>query len=52
MRRKLLVVLLALGTVGGYAAGFHSMKRCHQDRRASFEQHVARVCAEAARAEK
>ncbi|WP_164012803.1 hypothetical protein [Pyxidicoccus trucidator] len=33
MRRRLLVVLLALGTVGGYASGFASVARhryrCH-----------------------
>ncbi|MFP2912857.1 hypothetical protein ACLESD_49205 [Pyxidicoccus sp. 3LFB2] len=33
MRRRLLVVLLALGTVGGYASGFASLARhrhrCH-----------------------
>jgi hypothetical protein len=25
MRRRIAIVLLALGTVGGYAAGFHSL---------------------------
>ena len=49
MRRKALIVLLALGTVGGYASGFASMRWCHQQRRASFEQHVAQVCVDAAR---
>jgi hypothetical protein len=32
MRRRLLIALLALGTVGGYASGFASMARrarCH-----------------------
>ena len=51
MRRKALIVLLALGTVGGYASGFASMKWCHNQRRASFEQHVAQVCVDAARKE-
>jgi tetrahydrodipicolinate N-succinyltransferase len=50
MRRKALIVLLALGTVGGYASGFASMRSCHNQRRASFEQHVAKVCVDAARA--
>lgn len=49
MRRKALIVLLALGTVGGYASGFASMKWCHNQRRAAFEQHVAQVCVDAAR---
>lgn len=50
MQRRLLVVLLALGTLGGYAAGFASLN-CHRDRRAAFERHVADVCVEAARQE-
>lgn len=49
MRRKALIVLLALGTLGGYASGFASLRACHNQRRESFEQHVARVCVDAAR---
>ena len=49
MRRKLLIALLALGTVGGYASGFASMRHCQSARRQSFEQHVAQVCVDAAR---
>jgi len=49
MRRSILIPLLALGTVGGYGAGFASMA-CHSHaRRAAFERHVASVCVEAAR---
>jgi hypothetical protein len=49
MKRRLLIALLALGTVGGYGAGFASMS-CHAHaRRAAFERHVANVCAEAAK---
>ena len=44
MRRRLLIALLAFGTVGGFAAGF-----CGLHRREAFERHVARVCVEAAR---
>ncbi len=48
MKRKLLIAVLALGTLGGYAAGFATT--CHRhDRRAAFERHVAAVCVEAAR---
>lgn len=48
-RRSILIPLLALGTIGGYGAGFASMA-CHShDRRAAFERHVAQVCVEAAR---
>jgi hypothetical protein len=49
MRRRILIVLLALGTIGGYGAGIASL-RCHgRWRRAAFEQHVARVCVDAAK---
>jgi hypothetical protein len=49
------MVLLGLGALGGFAAGFASL-RCHhghrqhgwQGRRAAFEQHVAQICADAA----
>ncbi len=51
MRRKALIALLALGTVGGYASGFASMRWCHNQRRDAFEQHVAQVCVDAARKE-
>lgn len=47
--QKAAMVLLALGTIGGYSLGFASM-RCHsRERRESFEQHVAKVCVDAAR---
>lgn len=49
MRRKLLIALLALGTVGGYASGFASLRHCNNARRQAFEQHVAQVCVDAAR---
>ena len=49
MRRKFLIAVLALGTVGGFASGFASMGRCHGQRRDAFEQHVAKVCVDAAR---
>jgi hypothetical protein len=51
------MVLLGLGALGGFAAGFASL-RCHRGygygphgwhaRRAAFEQHVAQTCADAA----
>jgi hypothetical protein len=49
MRRKALIVLLALGTVGGYASGFASLRWRHCQRRDAFEPHVAQVCVDAAR---
>jgi hypothetical protein len=49
MKRRLLIALLAFGTIGGYGAGFASMG-CHaRARRAAMERHVARVCVDAAR---
>ena len=50
MRRKIKIVLLTLGMLGGFASGVASMKCRAQWRRESFEQHVARVCVDAARA--
>ncbi|MFO0550712.1 MAG: hypothetical protein U0271_20120 [Polyangiaceae bacterium] len=48
-KRKIVMALLALGTVGGFASGFMSM-RCHaRARRAAFEDHVADVCVRAAK---
>ena len=49
MRRKLLIGLLALGTFGGYAMGFASMRHNARWRRAAFERHVAELCVDAAR---
>ena len=49
MKRRLLIVLLTLGTIGGFGSGIASM-RCHGNaRRAAFERHVANVCVDAAR---
>ena len=49
MRRRFLIALLTLGTIGGYGAGFASL-RCHsRARHDSFERHVAKVCVDAAR---
>ena len=47
-RRKVLVGLLSLGAIGGFASGIASM-RCHaRMRRAAFEDRVADVCVRAA----
>ena len=50
MRRPILMVLLALGTLGGYASGFAHVRACHRWREAAFERHVADVCVDAAKA--
>lgn len=51
MKRKLMMGILALGVVGGYGWGFATLG-CHrhhaQERRASFERHVAQICVDAA----
>ncbi len=52
MKRKLLIAVLAFGTVAGYASGFRHLRGCHRDRHQSFERHVAKVCVDAARNEK
>lgn len=49
MKRPLLIALLTLGTVGGFAHGFASLRHHHHHRRAHFERHVAQVCVDAAR---
>lgn len=49
MKRPILIAVLALGMVGGYASGFHHLRCRGHDRQAAFEQHVAKVCLDAAR---
>lgn len=53
IRRKLLIGLLTVGTVGGYAAGFASLgwhaRGCAAQRRQRFEDRVAETCVRAAR---
>lgn len=49
MKRKALIVLLALGALGGFAGGFASM-RCHAaGRHAYFKEQVTQICADAMR---
>ena len=38
MKRPLLIALLTLGIVGGFAHGFASLRHHHHHRRAHFEQ--------------
>jgi hypothetical protein len=49
MRRRILMLLLAMGTIGGYAAGVAHMSACHRGREAAFERHVADICVNAAK---
>ena len=49
MKRKILIALLALGTLGGFGSGIVHLahaRRCHRD---AWERHVAKVCTDAAR---
>ena len=48
MRRPILVVLLSIGTLGGFASGLASLHRMHEGRE-SWERHVAQICVDAAR---
>ncbi len=50
MRRRFLMVVFAIGAIGGYASGFHHLRGCMMQRRAVYEAHVARVCVDAAAA--
>lgn len=52
MKRRILIVLLTLGTIGGYGAGFAGVRCRAHSRQAAFERHVAKVCVDAARAGK
>ena len=49
MKRKILIGLLALGTVGGYASGFACARHRAHERHDSFERHVADLCVSAAK---
>lgn len=52
MKRKLLIAVLAFGTVAGYASALRHMRGCQYERRQHFERHVAKVCIDVARHEK
>jgi hypothetical protein len=52
MRRRLVMFLLAAGTLGGYASGFAHMHACRNAHRAAFEEHIANVCVNAAKGAK
>lgn len=57
MRRKIWIVLLSLGVIVGFGAGFARLHHYrhhghwgsgHPGRHAAFERHVAEVCTQAA----
>jgi hypothetical protein len=47
MKRKAVIVLLALGTLGGFASGFASMRCRAHGRHAYFKQQITQICADA-----
>jgi hypothetical protein len=53
MRRRILIVLLGLGTLLGFGAFVHRLRQGPgphgwQARRVAFERHVAEICSDAA----
>jgi hypothetical protein len=50
MNPRLLVPVLAVGAVLGFASGFHSLSMRRMHHSDAFERHVARVCVDAAQA--
>jgi hypothetical protein len=49
MPRKLIIGLLALGAIGGFASGFCSLRCNYRQHRAEMDEHVTHVCADAIR---
>lgn len=52
MKRKILMVVFAVGTVAGYGSAFshgNCWRERHEARREAFERRVAKVCVDAAR---
>ncbi len=49
MKRKILIGLLAFGTVAGYGSAICSARWHRWQRQQAFERHVADVCVDAAR---
>jgi hypothetical protein len=49
MKRPILVIVLALGTVAGFGTGITSAIRHHRAHRAELVQHIADVCVQAAK---
>jgi hypothetical protein len=48
-KRKALIVLLSLGTIGGFACGVANMYHHKQNRHSEFKQTVTNICADAIR---
>ena len=48
MRRRILIVLLAIGTVAGFASGFAHLHQYRGEHWRKVEDHMADVCVRAA----
>ena len=48
MKRKLLLLVLGLGTIAGYSSAFFCHGHRHHAHRARWKQEIADVCVEAA----
>lgn len=48
MKRKILIGLLTLGTIGGYGSAFACARHRAHARHEAFERHVADLCVNAA----
>lgn len=48
MRRKGLILVLALGAIAGFASGLYGCHYHGVERRQAFEDHIADVCTRAA----
>lgn len=48
MKRKLLLIALALGTVAGYSSALYHHSHQRRARHAKWQQHVADLCVQAA----
>jgi hypothetical protein len=44
MRHRILIALFALGTIGGFASGFHSLRHRGECRRSWMEERASRTC--------
>jgi hypothetical protein len=48
MKRRILIIVLGLGTIAGFGSGIASAVHHHRAHRAAFERHVADLCTDAA----
>ena len=49
IRRRIAMIVFAAGAVAGFGSEFHHAHCNRRERQEAFEQHVARVCVDAAR---